>query len=38
VLPLWGTYFGPPGAFVGMDVDVSVSETAERGGSATRAE
>ena len=27
VLPLWGTYFGPPGAFVGMDVEVSVSET-----------
>lgn len=26
VLPLWGTYFGPPGAFVGMDVDVSVNE------------
>ena len=26
VLPLWGTYFGPPGAFVRMDVDVSVSE------------
>jgi len=26
VLPLWGTYCGSPGAFVGMDVDVSVSE------------
>ena len=26
VLPLWGTYFGPPGAFVGMDVDVNVSD------------
>jgi transglutaminase-like putative cysteine protease len=26
VLPLWGTYVGPPGAFVGMDVDVNVSE------------
>jgi transglutaminase-like putative cysteine protease len=25
VLPLWGTYVGRPGAFVGMDVDVSVS-------------
>lgn len=28
VLPLWGTYFGPPGAFVRMDVNVSVTETA----------
>ena len=28
VLPLWGTYFGPPGAFVRMDVNVSVMETA----------
>jgi transglutaminase-like putative cysteine protease len=26
VLPLWGTYFGPPEAFVAMDVDVSVSD------------
>jgi transglutaminase-like putative cysteine protease len=26
VLPLWGTYIGPPGAFVSMDVDVSVTE------------
>ena len=26
VLPLWGTYSGPPGAFIGMDVDVRVSE------------
>jgi transglutaminase-like putative cysteine protease len=26
VLPLWGTYCGSPGAFLGMDVDVSVSE------------
>lgn len=25
-LPLWGTYAGPPGAFVGMDVTVSVTE------------
>ena len=29
VLPLWGTYYGPPGAFVEMDVDVRVSEVAE---------
>ena len=29
VLPLWGTYFGPPGACVGMDVEVSVKEAAE---------
>ncbi len=29
VLPLWGTYFGPPGAFVGMDVDVSVDEAGQ---------
>jgi transglutaminase-like putative cysteine protease len=28
VLPLWGTYEGLPGAFLGMDVDVSVSEAA----------
>ncbi len=27
VLPLWGTYSGPPGAFLGMDVTVKVSET-----------
>jgi transglutaminase-like putative cysteine protease len=26
VLPLWGTYDGPPGAFVGMDVTVTVTE------------
>ena len=25
-LPLWGTYAGPPGAFIGMDVTVSVTE------------
>lgn len=29
VLPLSGTYFGSPGACVGMDVDVSVSEASE---------
>lgn len=29
VLPLWGTYFGPSGACLGMDVDVSVSEAAQ---------
>ena len=29
VLPLWGTYFGPPGAFLEMDVDVRVSEVPE---------
>jgi transglutaminase-like putative cysteine protease len=29
VLPLWGTYFGPPGAFIEMDVNVSVSQSAE---------
>jgi transglutaminase-like putative cysteine protease len=28
VLPLWGTYSGPPGAFVEMDVNVSVTEVA----------
>jgi transglutaminase-like putative cysteine protease len=28
VLPLWGTYEGLPGAFLGMDVDVTVSEVA----------
>jgi len=28
VLPLWGTYYGAPDAFVGMDVDVSVREGA----------
>ena len=28
VLPLWGTYEGLPGAFLGMDVDVTVSEAA----------
>ena len=38
VLPLWGTYIGPPDAFVGMDVDVRVSEAAERGGRATGTE
>jgi transglutaminase-like putative cysteine protease len=26
VLPLWGTYAGPPGAFLGMDVTVKVTE------------
>jgi transglutaminase-like putative cysteine protease len=26
VLPLWGTYSGPPGAFLEMDVNVSVTE------------
>jgi transglutaminase-like putative cysteine protease len=26
VLPLWGTYFGPPGAFIEMDVNVSVTD------------
>jgi transglutaminase-like putative cysteine protease len=26
VLPLWGTYEGPPEAFVGMDVNVNVTE------------
>jgi len=26
VLPLWGTYEGPRGAFLGMDVDVTVAE------------
>ena len=26
VLPLWGTYSGPPGAFIDMDVNVSVTE------------
>jgi len=26
VLPLWGTYQGPPGAFLGMDVTVNVTE------------
>jgi transglutaminase-like putative cysteine protease len=28
VLPLWGTYMGPAGAFLGMDVAVTVTETA----------
>ena len=28
VLPLWGTYEGPPGAFLGMAVTVSVTEAA----------
>ena len=28
VLPLWGTYEGPPGAFESMDVTVSVTEAA----------
>jgi transglutaminase-like putative cysteine protease len=28
VLPLWGTYEGLPGSFLGMDVTVTVSETA----------
>jgi len=26
VLPLWGTYQGPPGAFLGMDVTVNFTE------------
>ena len=30
VLPLWGTYSGSPGAFVGMDVTVKVSETDDK--------
>jgi transglutaminase-like putative cysteine protease len=29
VLPLWGTYMGPAGAFLGMDVAVTVSEAAQ---------
>ena len=29
VLPLWGTYDGPPGACIGMDVTVQVTESAE---------
>ena len=29
VLPLWGTYSGPPGAFLEMDVNVSVTEVGE---------
>ena len=28
VLPLWGTYEGSPGAFLGMDVTVTVAEAA----------
>jgi transglutaminase-like putative cysteine protease len=28
VLPLWGTYEGPPGSFLGMDVTVRVTEVA----------
>jgi len=28
VLPLWGTYEGPPGVCLGMDVTVTVSEAA----------
>jgi transglutaminase-like putative cysteine protease len=28
VLPLWGTYVGEPGAFLGMDVTVTVTEAA----------
>ena len=28
VLPLWGTYDGPPGAFLDMDVSVNVTEAA----------
>jgi transglutaminase-like putative cysteine protease len=28
VLPLWGTYMGPAGAFLGMDVAVTVTEAA----------
>jgi len=26
VLPLWGTYAGPPSSFLGMDVTVRVTE------------
>jgi transglutaminase-like putative cysteine protease len=29
VLPLWGTYVGPPHAFLGMDVTVSVTEAVQ---------
>ena len=29
VLPLWGTYMGPAGAFLGMDVAVTVTEAAQ---------
>jgi transglutaminase-like putative cysteine protease len=29
VLPLWGTYAGSAGAFLGMDVTVNVTETSE---------
>jgi transglutaminase-like putative cysteine protease len=29
VLPLWGTFSGPPGAFLSMDVTVTVTETPE---------
>jgi transglutaminase-like putative cysteine protease len=29
VLPLWGTYAGPAGAFLGMDVTVKVTESAK---------
>jgi transglutaminase-like putative cysteine protease len=29
VLPLWGTYTGPAGAFLGMDVAVTVTEAAQ---------
>jgi transglutaminase-like putative cysteine protease len=29
VLPLWGTFDGPAGAFLGMDVTVSVTESSE---------
>ncbi len=29
VLPLWGTYSGPPDSFIAMDVDVHVTEVAE---------
>jgi len=28
VLPLWGTYEGPPNAFLSMDVTVTVQEAA----------
>jgi transglutaminase-like putative cysteine protease len=28
VLPLWGTYEGSPGSFLGMDVTVNVTEVA----------
>jgi len=30
VLPLWGTYSGPPGSFIAMDVEVRVAEATGR--------